>query len=107
MVSKVLGAGLWRRRAGPLCCDCELMTAAGDFDTMTVTTFMQAGIGNGRLAASLLRRREWLGAVAGVGAAAAVSPLAADDATSQTPAPNWRTCFNTSCIMGQKLPLPE
>jgi 2-keto-myo-inositol isomerase len=68
---------------------------------------MQASTGNGRSTASSLRRREWLGALAAVGAAAVVDPVAAADASSTAPAPNWRTSFNTSCIRGQELPLPE
>ncbi|MBL8848529.1 MAG: sugar phosphate isomerase/epimerase [Planctomycetaceae bacterium] len=53
-----------------------------------------------------LCRRDWLGAVAALGTAAAVDPLLADEPAAPPP-PKWRTSFNTSCIMGQKLPLPE
>ena len=53
-----------------------------------------------------LRRRDWLGAVAALGTAAAVDPLLAAEPDAPPP-PKWRTSFNTSCIMGQKLPLPE
>lgn len=68
---------------------------------------MQARIGNGRSGTPSLQRREWLGAVAAVGAAAVAAPLAADDTTSTMPAPTWRASFNTSCIAGQKLSLSE
>ncbi|MFO1092651.1 MAG: sugar phosphate isomerase/epimerase family protein [Planctomycetaceae bacterium] len=51
-----------------------------------------------------LPRREWLGAVAAVGTAAAAAHVAS--AAPAVPS-QWRTSFNTSCIRGQMLPLPE
>lgn len=57
---------------------------------------------------ALLGRREWLGSLAAIGAAAAAVPTSAVAADADTvPALRWQTCFNTSCIRGQNLPLPE
>src|SRR5262245_32672298 len=51
-----------------------------------------------------LLRREWLRGVAAIGATTAAAQVAV--AAPAVPSP-WRTSFNTSCIRGQMLPLPE
>src|SRR5262245_42386019 len=49
-------------------------------------------------------RREWLGAVTAIGTTAAAAHVTA--AAPAVPSA-WKTSFNTSCIRGQMLPLPE
>lgn len=63
-------------------------------------------MGGPRSGSKGMQRRDWLGAVAALGATAACGATAAETAAAAA-AVRWRACFNTSCIMGQKLPLPE
>ena len=55
-----------------------------------------------------LHRREWL-AAAGLAAGAVIVPSVArsDDPPAQAARDGWQLCFNTSTIMGQKVPLPD
>jgi len=54
----------------------------------------------------IVDRRQWLGAVATLGSTAVAAQLSAGDAAAASSA-RWRTSFNTSCIRGQMLPLPD
>lgn len=55
-----------------------------------------------------LHRREWLTA-AGLAAGAVLAPSIArgDDRPARSPRDSWQLCFNTSTIMGQKVPLAD